>query len=177
MLESKSDLPAESIRVALNIRAYSHYRLNRFEEALPDCDLVLKKRPQLETWLIQGCSLLELGRFAEAVQSFEKAAAHSFSCSDAWYWLGYIKATCPDPSLRDGEKAVEFCERACRQTRLTNWRFLSGLAAAWAECGNFEKAVHFASKSLELAPEEEKAQRQTRVDQYRNRRPFRHGDA
>jgi hypothetical protein len=47
------------------------------------------------------------------------------------------------------------------------------LAAAYAEIGDWVQADHFARMALSVAPEAEKPRRQDRLDQYRQRRPFR----
>jgi hypothetical protein len=56
---------------------------------------------------------------------------------------------------------------------IDHWFVLSIQAAAHAELGDFQKAVELAVRSLEAAPEEQKAGRTRRLDQFRQHRPFR----
>ena len=49
--------------------------------------------------------------------------------------LGWVWATCPDPDIRNGERARECATRACELTEWTEPGFLDTLAAACAECG------------------------------------------
>jgi tetratricopeptide (TPR) repeat protein len=64
--------------------------------------------------------------------------------------LALLYATCPEEKFRDGEQAVALARKACQ---LTNWQdsdSLSALAAAYAECANFEKAIECEKKAIKL---------------------------
>jgi tetratricopeptide (TPR) repeat protein len=76
----------------------------------------------------------------------------------AWLW-----ATCPKPEWRDGPKAVEHARKACELTESREVGSLDTLAAALAACGQFEEAVQWQRRAVELAPEAEKADYQTRL--------------
>ena len=78
-----------------------------------------------------------------------------------------------DDSLRDGNRALDVAEELGSQMGINHWFVLSVQAAAHAELGAFPKAVQLAEQSLEAAPEDEKAGRSRRVDQFRQQRPFR----
>src|SRR5216683_1325448 len=69
--------------------------------------------------------------------------------ADACSNLAWLLATCPDSKVRDGRKAVEYATKACD---LTSWKasyFLSTLAVACAENGEFEQAVKWQKRALE----------------------------
>ena len=121
-----------------------------------------------------GQAHLGVLEYPEALAMFEKAAELAPQDSTALHMVSYVRSTCPDSTLRDGRKAVRLSELACELTHQKDWYCLSGLANAWAECGDFDKAVHFAEHALKLAPAHEQPERQERVDQYRNRTPYRH---
>jgi serine/threonine-protein kinase len=75
--------------------------------------------------------------------------------------------------IRNGPRAKECAKRACE---LTDWKepgFLDTLAAAYAECGRFKSAIHWQKKALKLAPEEQKADYDSRLELYRSRRAYR----
>jgi hypothetical protein len=60
-------------------------------------------------------------------------------------------ATCPDPRLRNGLRAVDLAEQVCDATARRQPRFLDTLAAAYAEAGRFDAAVRTAREALALA--------------------------
>jgi hypothetical protein len=65
--------------------------------------------------------------------------------------LAWLLATCPDRSLRDGNRAVILARHASEQSHNQNPMILGTLAAALAEKGNFSEAAATAQRARELA--------------------------
>jgi Flp pilus assembly protein TadD len=65
--------------------------------------------------------------------------------------LAWLLAASPDSSLRCGQLAVQMAEKANRLSRDSNPQVLQTLAAAYAEVGEFDKAVASAERALALA--------------------------
>lgn len=104
-------------------------------------------------------SLAELyrrqGRYAEAAQTFERAAARVKEESDDAVVFGldygWFLATCPDAKFRDGPRAVASAERALRgladakldslNHAVRSLQIFEVMAAGHAEAGAFEKAA------------------------------------
>lgn len=86
--------------------------------------------------------------------------------------LARLLATSPEASIRNGQRAVQLAEQATRLTGHKNPLLLDSLAAAHAETGNFEQAVRWQSKALELAPEPMKPSLRQRLELYTSNKPF-----
>ena len=71
---------------------------------------------------------------------------------DALRRLAWIRATSRYPELRDGSKAVAFAEQAVALNGGKNPGLISILAAAYAEAGDFAKAISLQKQALALLP-------------------------
>ena len=105
------------------------------------------------TQLNLASALSHLGRTGESITHFNVALELDPNSIEGLNNLAWILSTCPDPTLRDGTRAVELAERACGLTGFKVPVFLGTLAAAYAEAGRFDEAVATAQKASALAAE------------------------
>ena len=87
--------------------------------------------------------------------------------------LARLRATCPDEKFRNGQQAIDYATKACD---LAAWKvapYLDTLAAAYAEAGDFDKAVEWQQKGIALAPAEKKADFESRLKLYQEKKPYR----
>jgi len=91
--------------------------------------------------------------------------------------LAWQFATCPDPQARDGASAIAAAEKAVADTKKTNAKYpiyADTLAAAYAEAGNFEKAVAVEKEAIALLTDTKAiADYTTRLRLYETNTPYR----
>ena len=96
-------------------------------------------------------ALDEKGQTAEATQHYQKALEISPQSVSALTNLAWLMATSSNPSFRNGTKAIELAGQANQLSGGTNTLVLRTLAAAYAESGQFGKAIEIARAAMQLA--------------------------
>jgi tetratricopeptide (TPR) repeat protein len=87
----------------------------------------------------------------EAITLFQQALQLQPDAPDVQNSLAWLLATCPQASLRNGDKALQLAQKANAATSGRNPVVLRTLAAAFAETGRFDDAEQSAQKAIELA--------------------------
>lgn len=112
--------------------------------------------------------------YAKAIADYEEAIRLAPEEPDSHTGLAWLLATCPDAALRDGKRAVELATRACDLSRWKDANDIENLAAAHAECGQFDEAVKWQTKALDvLTGLDHLADSRKRLDLYKQGKPFR----
>jgi Flp pilus assembly protein TadD len=91
------------------------------------------------------------GLTSQAVQEYRQALRLEPDLPGALNNLAWILATCPQAELRDGGEAVRLAGRACVGSGWKETVFIGTLGAAYAEAGEFERAVATAQRACALA--------------------------
>ena len=126
--------------------------VGRFDEAIQHYQTALQINPNAFVALTDlGNVLHDEGRFDEAITNFQRAIEINPNYYLALDGLAWMRATCPEAGLRNGQEAVELSERACRLTDYKQPQFLVTLSAAYAEAGRFDDAVATSQKAHDAA--------------------------
>jgi tetratricopeptide (TPR) repeat protein len=100
---------------------------------------------------LRGLAWGYCGEYGKAGEDLKIAirldAADGLVCSNVAWFL----ATCRNDNSRDGTKAVEYAKKGCEVTGWDAPFAVSALAAANAEVGNFDDAVKWQQRAIELA--------------------------
>jgi tetratricopeptide (TPR) repeat protein len=114
--------------------------------------------------------------YTEAIRLLPKQGEGpiAIATADAYSVLAWMLATCPDASLRDGKKALEYAKTSCDLTKSAEPAKFDALAAAYAETGNFIEAARWQKKALDSPDyEEDTAEAEQRLKLYQAKRPYR----
>jgi tetratricopeptide (TPR) repeat protein len=95
--------------------------------------------------------LLSLARDPDGLQRLRDIAANAPDSPRMLDELAWLLATYPDSKSRDGTEAVRLAERACALTERRIPALLDTLAAAYAEAGDFPRAISVAEEALTAA--------------------------
>ena len=98
-----------------------------------------------------GVLLIKAGDAAGAIQQWTTSLQIDPNDGNALNNLGWALATHPVDAIRDGKKAVELAEKASALPGGQSPIVLRTLAAAYAESGDFAKAIGIAQRAVESA--------------------------
>jgi tetratricopeptide (TPR) repeat protein len=113
---------------------------------------VMMLRPGLEHahTQLRGVLLL-LQRDPDGLQRLREIAANAPDSPRMLDELAWLLATHPDSRSRDGTEAVRLAEHACDLTQRKIPALVDTLAAAYAEAGDFPRAISTAEEALNRA--------------------------
>lgn len=97
-----------------------------------------------------GFAWQQLGRYGEAIRHYEQALRAAPEEPLALINLPLLLSAAPDANLRDGLRAVELADRAVKASQGASPEAYDALAAAYAERGEFDKAVSTIDDALRL---------------------------
>jgi tetratricopeptide (TPR) repeat protein len=154
---------------------------NRPTQAIKIFDQVIKTNQDYwEAYRLRGDTRLGLGDHENAIKDFESALELApegeSDRSGILNNLSWVLSTTPNDALRDGKRALEYAIEACKLTDYKAPHILSTLAAAHAEIGEFDQAVEWSQKGVELARETNATQLEqleNELKSYQEKKPWR----
>jgi tetratricopeptide (TPR) repeat protein len=124
---------------------------------IQDLDTTIRLQPAffLAGW-DRSLAYLKLGDYAAALKNLDALARVTFETGQAGQ-LGlvlnqraWLRATCPNASIRNGQLAVADAKKACELEKWKDSAYIDTLAAACAEAGDFDSAMHYEQQAITL---------------------------
>jgi tetratricopeptide (TPR) repeat protein len=155
-------------------RGLAWEKMNEFSKAIADFEETIRLDPSFDTaFLGRGRIKARTGDYELALADFNKVNQvyqyRSDHCVDrAWFF-----STCPNEMYRNGAVALKDMINVCNSLGYTGVHRLETLAAAFAEVGDFEKAVKWQTEAVKLATQDDQVDAQSRLVLYETGEPYR----
>ena len=157
-------------------RATVYEDIEKIDKAMADFDRVVRIAPKdADDYAVRGSAYFKKGNYKEAAFAFQKALQLFPNNDFALGRFAWFRATCPDASLRDGKEAIRMSMRACELSKWKEPYRIEALAAAYAETGDFDKAVKFQTQAINMKSEYGPVLKEDRelLAFYRDHKPWR----
>lgn len=114
--------------------------MEEYAKAVEDYGKAIELKPDYyEAHRERARSLLASRRYKDGARDFERAIELDPTAFAPYMELAWLLATCPDPALHDGPRAVELASKALELHEAVNT--MAARAAALARAGRFDEAV------------------------------------
>jgi Tfp pilus assembly protein PilF len=137
---------------ALYVRAQIYSHEGKYDLALKDCNEALRQdRSVVEAALLRANINARLGKYADALKEFDYLVSlhpRNVTLARVLSDRAWFRATCPNPSFRNGQQAVKDAKAACSIMVWKDEHMIDTLAAAYAETGDFNSAAQYAAQAL-----------------------------
>jgi tetratricopeptide (TPR) repeat protein len=154
------------------VRAGFYGSQGRHEEALADFAKAIELNPNHR--VSRAFYFEEQGKWAEALEDYDAVVrAGPVLVSPIVSRRAWLLATCPDDKIRNGERALADAKAAYGEQK--SFESAEALAAAYAETGDFERAVKAQEEAIKFYREEAvlEPKIEARLALYRDKKPYR----
>lgn len=156
-------------------RGVALHQLSRTSEAASDFNTAIKLDPQLvEAYIGRGNLYASEKLYEQASADFQQALRLDPRSTAAYRSTAWLLATCPLAQFRSGSKAVAAAQRLAQIEGDQDPKTLDTLAVAYAEAGDFQRAVTYEQRAMVLASDAaDKQAYNSRLELFRNRKAYR----
>jgi tetratricopeptide (TPR) repeat protein len=163
---------------ALFIRAQVLMEQHHYEVALQDCERILKQDSTVvEAALLRARANFLLGHYAVSMKEVDHCISiqpRQDALARAYNMRALLRLYCPDPSIRNAQKAVSDATTACKLMAWTDGELIDVLATAEAAAGNFDSASRHEQQAMGATKvrEDEKRNYQKHLALFQQHKPL-----
>ncbi|MBV8077255.1 MAG: tetratricopeptide repeat protein [Planctomycetaceae bacterium] len=164
-----------NLAVAYYDRGNVWFDMQEYDKALADYNEAIRLDPNLAVaYTNRGVAWGHKQEYDKALADYNEAIRLDPQDTSAHNGRAWVWATSPEEKYRDGKRAVESATRGCELSGWKEANHLGTLAAAYAEVGDFAKAVEWQTKAIELLKDEKgKDDYRARLKLYQEKKPYR----
>ena len=165
--------------VAIFWRARLSAREHKWDLVVRDCNEVLRQDSTfVEAAVLRAAADIALGRYAASLRGLNDSIRLQPTRLETYALAlnrrAWLRAACPDPSIRNGRAAINDAEKACH---ITKWREadpIDTLAIAYAESGDFDSALRYEQQAMSASDANEISRTlQEHILMFKQHRPVR----
>jgi tetratricopeptide (TPR) repeat protein len=157
-------------------RGVAYFHKGQYDKAITSYSDAIRLEPKNDSaFFDRGLARWQKGESREALVDFKQAIQLNSKNDSAHNGMAWALSTAPQPEIRDGKKAVEHATKACELTDWKNPFHLSTLAAAYAEAGDFQRAIEWHKKAIASPdfPPDKMERARERLRLYEQGKPYR----
>ncbi len=136
-------------------RAETYYQQKNWTAVLQDLNATIRVKPSFFDATFKRAQVYQhLHNYRAALHDFDVLAdvtrqTWSFGgLQSALNGRAWLRATCPDPSIRNAQLALADAKKACEMDKWKSGSYLDTLAAAYAEAGDFDSAIKYEEQAI-----------------------------
>jgi tetratricopeptide (TPR) repeat protein len=139
-------------------RAITLCQQKKWTAALQDVNSTIRLKPSFFDACFLRVGLNEkLGNYKASIADLNtlvilgSTVRNEFRQAHALNDRAWLRATCSEPSIRNGQLAIADAKKACKLTKWKESQYIDTLAAAYAEAGDFDSAVRYQEQAISTA--------------------------
>jgi tetratricopeptide (TPR) repeat protein len=100
---------------------------------------------------VRGATYASKAEYAKTLADYTESIRVDPENPDSRHHRVVFRSACMEDKFRDGKQAIEDATKACEMSEWANSLYLSGLAMAYAESGDFDSALKWQQKAIEVS--------------------------